>query len=126
MCSCVCLSLQLPILDWAFFRRECGNFRFSLLPTAVYARVANTHHGILEDIFGLLGGFIFFGISIAAYYVAGSRRCLDVADDTEDDVLEIYVVLLRLIFLLVVTFVVIFFAVPFHSFFGVCSAGHPI
>lgn len=81
---------------------------------------------VLENIFGRFSGVIAIVISIPAYDVASSCRCLRVADDTIDNELAIYVWIAVYLFLLVFAVFVVSFAAPFSGFVGVCSAGHPI
>lgn len=67
-----------------------------------------------------------FGIFIPAYDVAGSRRILEIANDTIDDVLVIYVSVFAYMFFSVVPLFVFVFAASIRGFVGVSSAGYSI
>lgn len=81
---------------------------------------------MLGNIPSRLGGVSVFGIPISAYNVASSRRCLGVADDKIDNVLEIFVGVTGCLFLPVVTLDVVLFAVSLHRIAGGRSRTHLI
>lgn len=77
----------------------------------------------MGNIFGLLDDINFFSIPIQAYNPESSCLSLDVADDTIDDVLAIYSMVLGCLFVLFVAVVVVLFADKIPDLAGVCNMG---
>lgn len=71
------------------------------------------------------GCVIFIGFFIPTYDIAGSCRCIGVADNTINGILAIFVRSESPFVKQVVILVVIALASFFRGFAGLCSAGHP-
>lgn len=81
---------------------------------------------VLVDVFCWFGIVIVLGIFIAVYDPTDFRRCLDVADDTIEEIPLIYNGVPGYLFFSVVALVVVVSAVSFHGLVEVCRSGHPI
>lgn len=81
---------------------------------------------LLGDIFRRSRSFTAFDIYLPAYIIASSRWCLEMTDDTIDDVLEIYVWVPGYFSLSIFALFVFLFAAPFSGLVEMCIGGHPI
>lgn len=80
----------------------------------------------MRNFFRQLGSVIVFVISIAALGLARSGRCLEVSNDTIDNVLSIFVGVLGRLLMLVVAHATIAFVVSFFILVRLSRAGHLI
>lgn len=74
------------------------------------------------NIIGRLSGVMAFGVFITEYDVESSCRCLEVMDSTIDNVLAKWIPMF--LYLSIVSFVVVMFAVRLLGFFSTCNASH--